>query len=248
MNVAATTAREMLRHLLFISGAYSLLNLYRSTRGLKSAPLNDTQGPLKSRFSGIYETGAWQHGDDATPGSGEGSTLAATARLRDVLPSLLSELNVHTLLDIGCGDFTWMQHVELEQNYVGVDVVDSVIEKNRKLYERPGRIFAVADATADDLPEADAAMCREVLFHLSFEDIKKLLGNLLSKKRSYLIITSDTRTLFNSDIPTGDFRPLNLEARPLRFPPPDRVIDDAAVSPGRIIGVWNVKNLESLLR
>lgn len=248
MNVAVTTAREILRHLLYKSGAYSLLTMYRSRKGMNPAHLQGAEGPLKSRFSGIYETGAWQHGDDATPGSGEGSTLAATTKLREALPTLLGELGINTLLDIGCGDFTWMQHVDLNQNYVGVDVVDSVIEKNRQLFERPGRVFAVADATVDDLPDADAVMCREVLFHLSFEDINKLLKNLLSKKRSYLIITSDTRTLFNSDIPTGDFRPLNLEARPLKFPPPDRVIDDAAVSPGRIIGVWNTTNLTNLLR
>lgn len=248
MNVAMTTAREILRHLLYKSGAYGLLSLYRSNKGVSPAHLRDAEGPLKSRFSGIYETGAWQHGDDATPGSGEGSTLAATTGLREALPSLLSELNVHTLLDIGCGDFTWMQHGNLQKDYIGVDVVDSVIEKNRQLYERPGRIFAVADATVDELPEADAALCREVLFHLSFDDINKLLKNVLSKKRSFLIITSDTKTWFNSDIPTGDFRPLNLEAWPLRFPPPDRVIDDAAVSPGRIIGVWNTANLAGLLR
>ena len=163
MNVALTTAREILRHLIYKSGAYSLLTLYRSNKGMSSAQLHIEEGPLKSRFSGIYETGAWQHGDDATPGSGEGSTLAATTGLRQALPSLLSELKVHTLLDIGCGDFTWMQHVDLEHDYVGVDVVDSVIEKNKQLFERPGRIFAVADATVDDLPDADAVMCLSLI-------------------------------------------------------------------------------------
>ena len=132
-----------------------------------------------------------------------------------------------------------MQHVTIEQRCIGIDVVDSVIKRNIKLFERPGRSFIAGDATVDDLPEVDVVLCREVLFYLSFVDIQKLLRNVLSKKRSYLIATSDRQTTFNSDIPTGDFRLLNLEAWPLKFLPPDRTINDSAVSPNRIIGMWD---------
>ena len=183
-----------------------------------------------------------------TPLSGAGSSLEATAALRQALPSLLNELNAKTLLDVGCGDFFWMQHVAIEQNYVGIDVVDSVIAMNTKLSARPGREFLTRDATADELPDADVVLCREVLFHLSFNDIRKVLRNVLSKKRSYLLATTDRRTVFNSDIPTGDFRILNLEAWPLKFPPPDRMIDDCAVSSRRVIGVWDAKRLSAFVQ
>jgi hypothetical protein len=248
VNVALTTAREFLRHVLWRSGAYGVLTAYRAANRRSSAHLRHEDA--RARFAEIYATGAWQvdAADDA-PGSGAGSSLAATATLRAALPPLLDALGCVRLLDVGCGDFTWMQHVEITQDYVGVDIVDAVVVANRERFGRPGRVFETMDAAVDRLPDADVVLCREVLFHLSFDDIRKVLGNLLSSPtRRFLIATSDRQTLFNADIPTGDFRLLNLEARPLRFPPPDRVIDDAFVSPRRIIGVWDTKRLSSLMR
>lgn len=247
MNVAKTAAREMVRHLIYKTGAYSIITWYRTRRGRPSQHLE--RADLQSRFKAIYDTGVWRHGQhDTTPGSGAGSSVAATAALRHALPSLLNDLNAKTLLDLGCGDFSWMQHVSIGQTYVGVDVVEDVIETNTKLYGQPGRVFETRDATVDTLPDADVVLCREVMFHLSFDDIMKLLRNVLSKKRSYLIATSDRLTAFNSDIPTGDFRLLNLQAGPLKFPPPDHVIDDSAVFSRRIIGVWDAERLSGLLR
>ena len=246
MNVAQTAAREMVRHLIYKTGAYNVITWLRGRRGGTSEHLEGAD--LKSRFKAIYDTGVWQHGHDTTPGSGQGSSLAATEALRQALPALLNELNARTLLDVGCGDFSWMQHVSIEQDYVGVDVVESVVDANSKLYGRAGRDFKALDATSDELPDADVVLCREVMFHLSFDDMQKLLRNVLSKKRTYLIATSDRLTAFNSDIPTGDFRLLNLEISPLKFPPPDRVIDDSAVFARRIIGVWDAERLGGLLR
>ncbi|WP_315830974.1 class I SAM-dependent methyltransferase [Bradyrhizobium prioriisuperbiae] len=247
MNVARTAAREMVRHLIYKTGSYDIITRFRAWRGRASEHLNGAD--LKSRFEAIYDTGVWQQGwHEATPGSGAGSSVAATVALREALPSLLNDLNAKTLLDVGCGDFSWMQHVSIGQRYIGIDVVGSVIETNARLYGQPGREFRNGDATVDELPDADVVLCREVLFHLSFVDIRKLLRNVLSKKRSYLITTSDRLTTFNSDIPTGDFRLLNVEARPLKFPPPDIVIDDSAVFSRRIIGVWDASRLSGILR
>lgn len=245
MSVVIASAREAVRHVLYSVGAYGLLTWLRSMRGGTAIQLREPD--LKTRFDAIYRTGVWQHGDDTTPGSGQGSSLASTGSLRQVLPSLLVELKAETLLDVGCGDFSWMQHLAAEVDYIGIDVVETVIEKNRELFERPGRRFSALDATVDDLPDADVVLCREVLFHLSFEDIHKLLRNLLSKNRRWLILTSDRQTLFNSNIPTGDFRLLNLEARPFGFPPPRHEIDDYAVFPRRIIGVWDAMQLRERL-
>lgn len=245
MSVLKTTVREAVRHVLYQTGAYDLIRWRRLKAGAHSTHLEETD--LKSRFSAIYDRGIWQHNTDAaTPGSGLGSSLAATSALREALPALMDDLEARTLLDIGCGDFTWMQHVTMRPDYIGIDVVDSVIAQNARLYGGPGRTFAVGDATTDDLPAADVVLCREVLFHLSFVDIRKLLKNVLSKDRSYIIATSDRETAFNSDIPTGDFRVLNLEAWPLRLPPPERVIADSAVLPHRIMGVWDAQKLRRL--
>src|SRR5262249_14931550 len=148
----------------------------------------------------------WCHGNSDTPRSGWGSSLSATSSIREILPKLLDDLHAQTLLDVGCGDFFWMQHVNLSQYYIGIDIVDAVVEANRNNFDNPRRKFLSLDAIADELPDANVVLCREIFFHLSFSDIRKLLRNILSKDRSYLIGTSDRQTGFNSDIPTGDFR------------------------------------------
>src|SRR5215212_9991686 len=45
--------------------------------------------------------------------SGAGSNLRQTETLRRELPGLLSKLSIRSLLDAPCGDFHWMQHVDL---------------------------------------------------------------------------------------------------------------------------------------
>lgn len=245
MSIMVTSAREAVRQALYSTGAYGLLTWLRAIRGGTDAQLQGAD--LKARFDTIYKAGIWRHGDHATPGSGQGSSLASTDSLRRTLLSLLTQLGAKTLLDVGCGDLSWMQHLPIEADYIGIDVVDTVIERNREIFERPGRRFAVLDATIDELPEADVVLCREVLFHLSFDDIHRLLRNVLSKNRRWLILTSDRQTLFNSNIPTGDFRLLNLEARPFGFPPPRHEIDDSAVFPRRIVGVWDAAQVRERL-
>jgi len=247
MSVGVTTTREIVRHVLYKSGLYGILIAFRKMRDGRETK-HIANPTLKSRFTTIYKMGAWKEGaDTGTPGSGAGSTLAATEGLRHALPGLLQDLNTQVLLDIGCGDFTWMQHVSFTRKYIGIDIVDTVIDANNKQFKMETREFAVCDATKDELPEADTVLCRHVLFHLSFSDIKKLLVNVLSKDRVFFIANSDRNSLFNSDIPSGDFRIFNLEANPFRFPTPDFVIGDSKVCANRIIGVWNCKKIRRIL-
>lgn len=201
----------------------------------------------RERFSQIYETGAWRHGRSDVPGSGEGSTLEATKSLRSSLPDALRKLGTGTLLDIGCGDFHWMKTVALPAKYIGLDIVESVIQENRVRYASEGCCFDVADAVTDPLPEADTVLIREVLFHLSLEDALSALSNILSLPRRYFIITHDRDTLFNSDILTGDFRLLNFERAPFRFPSPRFEVADNDQKEGRVMAVWSAEDVRMAL-
>jgi hypothetical protein len=125
--------------------------------------------------------------------------------------------------------------------YIGVDIVPELIAANR-MFERPGVRFSVVDVIADPPPEADVAFCREILFHLSFRDAQAALANIC-KASSWLIATTDPSIWFNSDIPTGDFRQINLERRPYRFPRPRQVIIDDVLVPGRVLGIWKTAEL-----
>ena len=74
----------------------------------------------EDRFRHIYETNHW---DEIESVSGPGSTLEETNPIRKRLRKMLSELEARTLLDLPCGDFHWMQHVDLSGiNYIGGDL------------------------------------------------------------------------------------------------------------------------------
>jgi len=224
------SVKEAVRHLLFSVGA-------------ARKPSYLQPGNRSDRFSEIYRDGVWRHGDPEVPGSGHGSTLAATTGLRAELPRLLDTLGARVLLDIGCGDFTWMRETQLSQRYIGIDLVPAVIEANQRLYGNDKRSFALCDAVESELPDADVVMCREVIFHLSFADTRALIRNILAKPRSHILFTTDEATRFNSDIESGDYRILNLRRAPFRFPDPARAIAEDLVIPGRKLAVWTPADL-----
>eukprot|EP01012_Entosiphon_sulcatum_P052361 TRINITY_DN71972_c0_g1_i1.p2 TRINITY_DN71972_c0_g1~~TRINITY_DN71972_c0_g1_i1.p2 ORF type:complete len:244 (+),score=31.34 TRINITY_DN71972_c0_g1_i1:111-842(+) len=234
-NFRIQTLKEIVRHGLRLVG-------------LGRRPSHLGSGNIRERFSEIYASGVWQVGNDDAPGSGAGSSLQATQNIRIELPRILDTLGAETLLDIGCGDFTWMREVSLSQRYIGADIVPAVIESNTANFSSDRREFHCLDAISGTLPDADAVLCREMLFHLSFADARRALQNILSKPRKFILLTTDGSTGFNRDVDTGDFRLLNLTRRPFGFPTPAHVIDDSFVSPGRAIGVWHAEDIAAALR
>ena len=63
-------------------------------------------------FGQYYSENHWGNSETV---SGNGSTLEQTQVVRSVLPTLLADLGVSSLLDLPCGDFYWMRH--LPQDY-----------------------------------------------------------------------------------------------------------------------------------
>lgn len=199
------------------------------------------------RFSAIYTNKVWLNERSDGALSGLGSELARTNTVRQQLPSLLANLGVRTLLDIGCGDWNWMRELRLDCEYIGADIVNAVIARNAELYTSDKVRFVCLDAVEDTLPESDAVLCRDVLFHLSFEDINHALANVCRTRARFLIATSDMGTAVNSDIITGDFRLLNLRKQPLAFPAPTVQIIDNEVSSGKILGVWKIEDVKAAI-
>ncbi len=201
-------------------------------------------------FSNIYESRAWGDGETV---SGPGSTLEYTAAFRDDLAKLLRELGTRTLLDIPCGDFNWMREVvrgieRRFEGYIGADVVAELIERNRLRHADPARTFLHLDITAGPLPRADVLFCRDCLVHFSLEDVHAALRRIRESGSTWLITTTFTGPRENEDIPTGYWRPLNLERPPFNFPPPLRLIDekcqrgDGAYA-DKHLGLWEIANL-----
>lgn len=244
LKVFIQSLKEGVRHAITTLGGSGIFDLIRPRSAIDKEVFRAAS--LRERFDTIYKGGLWQHNSEDVPGSGVGSSLMATETLRLNLPNMLNSLQIRTVIDLGCGDYTWMRTVSLAQDYIGVDVVPSVIEANQRNFSDATHKFLCLDVAADELPDGEAILCREVLFHLSFLDITLVLRNCSRKPRKYLMITTDSSTLINADIRSGDFRRLNFRRPPFSFPTPDYEIRDDALEKGRVIGIWQWDQLPAL--
>src|SRR5438045_3612575 len=74
--------------------------------------------------------------------SGGGSDLQQTQAVRERLPTLWSDFDIGTVLDLPCGDFYWMKHVPMEGiRYIGADILSELVEHNNERYGRPNLAF-----------------------------------------------------------------------------------------------------------
>jgi SAM-dependent methyltransferase len=169
-------------------------------------------------FAAIYRENRWRSEESR---SGPGSTLAATAPLRAALSAWVRANAVRSVLDIPCGDFHWMQHVDLSgADYTGADIVPALIEQNTRRYAAPGRRFVVLDLTRDPLPRADLVIVRDALVHLPLADVHRALDNLRASGSRYAALTQIDGIDRNREITTGAWRPLDLCAAPFHWPAP----------------------------
>jgi hypothetical protein len=189
-------------------------------------------------FSDAFENNTW---GDPESRSGPGSTEAYTRRLRKFLPALLKTLDVQSILDAPCGDFNWMRLVDLDGiSYLGGDIVSKLIVDNRRKY--PGQKFRHLDITRDRLPNSDFWLCRDVLFHLSNEDIFHVLFNFLASNIKWFCTSHFLDCSANWDAPSDPrvYRPINLCLAPFSLPPPDYCLKDSVPGrPQRWLAVWD---------
>lgn len=169
-------------------------------------------------FTKIYHTNSWGGVESISGPGSEGPQIQEVSRQ---LPILLRRLGIKSMLDLPCGDFNWMRHVELGQVlYVGGDIVECLIAENIKKYGSSSRSFQHINLLTDRIPRTDLIFCRDCFVHLSNKDIVIALENICRSKSHYFMSTSFIHRSRNFDIVTGQWRPLNLVASPFLLPPP----------------------------
>lgn len=200
---------------------------------------------LQERFERIYHTNLWS---DPETRSGTGSSLDSTRVLREKLPRALSQLNTRVLLDIPCGDFTWMERVDLDGiEYIGGDIVTSIVETNQEKATE-GRRFVELDLTRDALPKADVLLCRDCLVHLSYANIARVFENVSRSEIRLILMTSFPGRGENKNVEDGDWRPLDFEAPPFSLPKPIITIVEECEEEGgsyadKSLCAWRVSDL-----
>lgn len=178
--------------------------------------------------------------------SGGGSSLFQTRIVRRELPRILQHLQVRTMLDIPCGDFNWMQHVELGTvRYIGGDIVAELISRNKERHGSAERIFECLDAVNGPLPTADLIFCRDCLVHLPFVDAVSTLKTFKESGARWLLSTTFIKQTENHDLAGCLWRPLNLCLPPFNLPEPVMVLDekcveDGGIFPDKALGLWDL--------
>lgn len=206
---------------------------------------------LIKAFENIYNENAWG-GEESR--SGPGSGLNATQALRRKLPDLVAKYQIKTFVDAPCGDFFWMKELvpaltPLLDQYIGVDIVSSVVQQNTERYGNEKFSFRQMDITTSVLPKADIIFTRDCFLHLSYENISKVLAAYKASGSKYLMTSYYTDPVPNQNCPNYHMegRHLNLELRPFNFGKPLELVNEETVEPigwtDKHMGLWEIQSL-----
>ena len=179
--------------------------LRRSARPFKRLWVRRSNAAI---FDEIYRKRFW--GDSPDPNdpyySGTGSYDKCVPDYVDLVKTIIKKHKVKSVTEIGCGDFAVAsQYVEACSDYLGIDVVKGLVDRNIRMFGNANVKFVRSDATKDKLAPSDLCIIRQVLQHLSNRDIQNIFDNLQSK---YVLITEhlpaeDSIRGFNLDKKTG---------------------------------------------
>jgi hypothetical protein len=205
------------------------------------ADTSATADPVEEIFTRIYTTHTWQSAETV---SGPGSTLRVTQRMRQELSALIRRFKIASIADAPCGDCNWMRYVDIgECTYIGIDIVRELIEKNKRTFGGM-REFMHLNLIENIIPQVDMIICRDMLAHLTYEQIFNVLRNFKQSGSKYLLATTNLITQRNVDLPnTGECRYLylNLELPPFNFPRPLAIIEEDvpfAIERGKHLALW----------
>lgn len=216
---------------------------------------------MRDNLRSAFETKSWAGKKDAAPRSGPGSTLDQTAQLRAALPRIFQTYGVKTFLDAPCGDWFWMQHVDLAGvDYIGGDISKEVIDANAAQFTKPGVQFVHLDITSDPLPAADIMLCRDCMMHLKHWLRWKFFENFVASECRYLMTTVHHVLENRAVVNNGGFKRFNPAAMPFNFPPalelipetaetlPEDILHNRVAAPEhRSIGIWSREQVAQAL-
>jgi len=166
----------------------TILDLYRIAR--YGQTWYDPKGqPIRKAFSEIYRRKLWGEGKDESPFySGPGSDPEVSEPYVEAVIRFIEANGITSMVDVGCGDFrVGSRLVRPGLSYHGVDVVEDLIRFNSDKFSSPHIQFSCKDVTADELPAGDLCLIRQVLQHLSNEQVERVLKR--SEQYPYVIVT-----------------------------------------------------------
>jgi SAM-dependent methyltransferase len=163
-----------------------------------------------------YETNKSRWGKN----SGAGSNPYYTIPYRNFLEAFIWMNRIESIVDVGCGDWQFSRFLNLGSvNYLGLDVVPSIIAKNQSDFAAENINFQVMPQDLSTIPQGDLLIMKDVLQHLPNAAIFEFKEKLFPKFKFVLLTNSFSKlnTQLNVDIKPGEFRCLDLSAAPYSF-------------------------------
>ncbi|MEX2164530.1 MAG: class I SAM-dependent methyltransferase [Sulfuricaulis sp.] len=209
-------------------------------RKLVIASLRRSFGELSRQeaFSRIYSDNFWGRAAAGHWSSGSGSVGRAAEAYKELICRFVEEHGITSVVDLGCGDFRIGASIaKAVHTYIGVDVVPELVGELRSRFGSPTVEFLCLDIVDDNLPLGQLCLVRQVLQHLSNEEIRRIIPKLACYK--WVLVTehypAPGRPVSpNKDKPHG---------------PDTRVIDDSAVfldePPFGLSGIREVLQVET---
>ena len=206
---------------------YWLRKLYTSSIYQK---LNLNKNKIKKDvFTSIYKSNHWVQDDDilskdSISVSGHGSNINTNQffNLRKIFLKIIDEKKINSILDMPCGDFLWLYEIIKKKNidYIGVDIVEELIEANKKKYLDKNFNFINDDiVNFNTSNKFDLILIRDLFIHIPNSDIKKILQNIKKIDFKYVALNSYNNKI-NEDVVVGKHRKINLLIEPFNLKQP----------------------------
>lgn len=145
-----------------------------------------------NKFDAIYKQQIWSGKDASVPLSGPGSLVQSSRPVIDFINQGVENQQIGSVLDLGCGDLTYISTIDHITNgavqYTGVDVSDYILKENENRYA--WFTGACMDITEPQVFDADLIVIKDILFHLTNDQITALFNNLAGSRFNFCIVTT----------------------------------------------------------
>jgi SAM-dependent methyltransferase len=153
-------------------------------------------------------------------GSGLGSSISSTVAYRYVVESFIRLNDIHSVLDLGCGDWQFSKLIPWDYydiSYLGLDLSRVIVEKNVETFGTERRQFRVIREPSEifGLGHFDLVICKDVLIHVPNSIANQYLDAFIAVARHALItVDAFPSDRINEDIELGDYRAMDLRKPP----------------------------------
>lgn len=160
----------------------------------RMATVRYSRMPLQQIFEDIYNGKKWGSGSEREFDSGSGSVDAVASPYVDAIARYVADRGIQSIVDLGCGDFRVGRAIVAATGvrYTGVDIARPLIEHLSATEANANVDFQCLNLVDDPLPTGELYLIRQVLQHLSNQQIAAILRKLQA-----------VDTIVTEHIPTG---------------------------------------------